>query len=69
MKISANKMQEEITDDKKENTLFKALAPGPSLWKNQSLNFPFINWTECHFAIEEAVLQSYTKIQICQQIY
>jgi hypothetical protein len=26
MKISANKMQEEITDDKKEVTLFKALC-------------------------------------------
>ena len=69
MKISANKTQEEIADDKKGDTLFKALAPGPSLWKNQSLNFPFKKLTERHFAIEEAVLQSYAKIQICQQIY
>ena len=51
MKISANKMQEEIADDEKGDTLFKALAPGPPLWKNQSLNFPFKKWTERHFAI------------------
>ena len=70
MKISANKMQEEITDDKKEDTLSKALAPGPSLWKNQSLNFkPSKIELSIILTLKRLyyILQSYAKIQICQQ--